>query len=201
MPTFLETERLRLRTFTADDADNLFGLNSDPDVMWYLSGGKPTPRETIEQRTIPRALGFYERYDHLGYWAVETRADGEFLGWFHLLPNDDGSVDLGYRLAKAAWNKGYGTEVSRALIARCFSDFGVERVTANAMTVNGASRRVMEKCGLRLIRTYAADNLPDIPGADQGAVEYAITREEWQAHSRRGTPEATDMQARARRAQ
>jgi RimJ/RimL family protein N-acetyltransferase len=184
MPIFLETERVRLRTFTADDTDSLYELHNDPDVMRYLNGGKPTSREAVEERTIPRALGFYEQYGHLGYWAAETKTDGEFLGWFHLLPNDDGSVDLGYRLAKAAWNQGYASEVSRALIARCFSGFGVERVTARAMTVNGASRRVMEKCGLRLIGSYAPDNLPDIPGAGQGAVEYAITREEW--HGRLG---------------
>jgi RimJ/RimL family protein N-acetyltransferase len=49
------------------------------------------------------------------------------------------------------------------------------------MTVNQPSRRVMEKCGLALVRSYHSDDVPDIPGADQGEVQYALTREQWQA--------------------
>ena len=79
MPTFLETDRLVLRGFTEADADRLYELNSDHDVMWFLTGGEPTPREEVRSRIIPFFLGFYERYDGLGFWAVETQAAGEFL--------------------------------------------------------------------------------------------------------------------------
>ena len=181
MPPFLETDRLVLRGFTEADADRLYELNSDHDVMWFLTGGEPTPREEVRSRIIPFFLGFYERYDGLGFWAVETQAAGEFLGWFHLRPAEDGSVDLGYRLRRAAWNQGYATEGSRALIRKCLTDLGVPRVVAYTMAVNQPSRRVMEKCGLALVRTYHSDDVPDIPGADQGEVEYALTREQWQA--------------------
>ena len=181
MPTFLETDRLVLRGFTEADAGHLYELNGDHDVMWFLSGGEPTPREEVRDRIIPFFLSFYERYEGLGFWAAETRAAGDFLGWFHLRPAEDDSVDLGYRLRKAAWNQGYATEGSRALIRKCFTDLGVVRVVAHTMTVNQPSRRVMEKCGLALVRTYHSDDVPDIPGADQGEVEYALTREQWQA--------------------
>ncbi len=183
MRIFLETERLVLRGFTEDDVDNLYELNGDRDVMWYLTGGEPTPREEVHDRIVPFFLSFYERDDGLGFWAAEakgTGGTGGFLGWFHLRPTDDGSVDLGYRLRKAAWNKGYATEGSQALIRKCFTDLGVDRVVAHTMTVNNASRRVMEKCGLVFVRVNDSADLPAIPGAEQGEVEYALTREQWQ---------------------
>jgi RimJ/RimL family protein N-acetyltransferase len=186
----LETERLRLRSFTADDVDLLYDLNGDRDVMWYLSGGEPTPREEVRDRVIPFFLGFYERYDGLGFWAAEAKETGDFLGWFHLRP-EEGGVELGYRFRKAAWNKGYATEGSFALIGKCFTDLGVQRIFAHTMSINVASRRVMEKCGLTFVRVFHADNLPAIPGADQGEVEYALTKDQWQAAAgANGRPEA-----------
>lgn len=181
MSIFLETERLVLRCASEDDVDHLYALNSDPDVMWFLSGGKPTPREEIRDRVIPFWLSFYEQFDGLGFWAAEARATRDFLGWFHLRPTEGEGVDLGYRLRKAAWNKGYATEGSRALIRKCFADLGVPCVVAHTMAVNHASRRVMEKCGLTFVRSYHSGDVPDIPGAEQGEVEYALTRQEWQA--------------------
>jgi RimJ/RimL family protein N-acetyltransferase len=180
MPVFLETERLVLRHFTADDVGNIYDLNSDPDVMWFLTGGEPTPREEVENRIIPRFLGFHERSGWQGYWAAEAKPAREFIGWFHLLPRDDGSVELGYRLRKEAWNNGYATETSRALIRKCFTDLGVDRMTARTMAVNHASRRVMEKCGLALADAHPSPSLPAIPGAERGEVLYALTRQQWE---------------------
>src|ERR1700729_2718561 len=77
----LETPRLILRQFTADDVDNLFDLNSDPEVMRYLTGGRPSPREEIRDQILPFHLGVYDRLDRLGTWAAESTATGEFLGW------------------------------------------------------------------------------------------------------------------------
>ena len=185
VPVFLETERLVLRHFTAEDARNLYDLNSDPDVMLFFTGGEPTPRADIENRVIPRFLGFHQRSSWQGYWAAEVKPEREFIGWFHLLPDENGNVDLGYRLRKAAWNKGYATEASRALVRKCFTELGVDRVTAHTLTVNRASRRVMEKCGLALVDTRPAPNLSGVPGADQGEVVYALTRQEWEDSARR----------------
>lgn len=185
MSIFLETDRLTLRRLTEDDAANLYDLNSDPDVMWFLTGGKPTPIEDIRAGVIPFILSFYERFEGLGYWAAQSRATGEFLGWFHFRPTDDGSIDLGYRLRKAAWNEGYATEGSRALIRKGFNEQDIGRVVAHAMAVNHPSRRVLEKCGLTFVRRFDDDTLPAIPGAEEGSVEYALTREEWQARPER----------------
>ncbi|HSZ40639.1 MAG TPA: GNAT family N-acetyltransferase [Trebonia sp.] len=192
--TVLETPRLVLRRFTPDDVDNLFRLNSDPEVMRYLTGGKPTPREEIRDQVIPFHLAVYGRLDRLGTWAAESAATGEFLGWFHFRPGPDGdtaNVDLGYRLRRAAWNKGYATEGSRALIGMGFTDLGVGRVFAHTMTVNAASRRVMEKCGLTLVRTIPYQGAYVMEDAEQGEVEYALTKTEWESRAANGAGDSS----------
>jgi RimJ/RimL family protein N-acetyltransferase len=181
-----ETPRLVLRQFTEDDVDNLFGLNSDPEVMRYLTGGRPTPREEIRDQIIPLHLAVYDRFDRLGTWAAESAATGEFLGWFHLRAGpgaDITNVDLGYRLRRSAWHQGYATEGSRALISLGFTDLRVERVFAHTMTINTASRRVMEKCGLTLVRTTPYEGTEIIEGAEHGEVEYAIIKSEWETRA------------------
>jgi RimJ/RimL family protein N-acetyltransferase len=184
MRIILETPRLVLRQFTEDDVDNLFDLNNDPEVMRYITGGRPTPREVIRDEVLPFHLAVYGRYDRLGTWAAESTATGEFLGWFHFRPGpgaDVTNVDLGYRVRRSAWNNGYATEASRALIRMGFTDLGVDRVFAHMMTVNTASRRVMEKCGLTLVRTTPYEGTDNIEGAEHGEVEYALTKPEWHA--------------------
>jgi RimJ/RimL family protein N-acetyltransferase len=178
---FLETARLRLRTATAGDVDHLYALNGDPEVMRYLTGGAGTPREQIRDRVIPFWLGLYDRYDGFGYWVAEIRDSGEFLGWFHLRPDTGDGAELGYRLCRAGWGQGYATEGSLALIRKGFTELGVTRVFAHTMTVNAGSRRVLEKCGLVLTRTFRSDAVPAIDGAEQGEVEYALTRADWLA--------------------
>jgi len=186
MHIILETPRLALRQFTEDDVDNLLDLNSDPEVMRYLTGGRPTPRQEIRDQIIPFHLAVYDRLDRLGTWAAESTVTGEFLGWFHFRPGpgtDITNIDLGYRLRRSAWNMGYATEGSRALVSMGFTDLGVERVFAHTMTVNIASRRVMEKCGLTLVRTISYEGADVIEGAEHGEVEYALTKPEWETRT------------------
>ncbi|WP_020539985.1 GNAT family N-acetyltransferase [Nonomuraea coxensis] len=166
----LETARLILRPFTTADADHLVALHNDAEVMRHLNGGKPVPRERIVGETLPR----FVRGD---FHAAVEKASGDFLGWFHLRPAEGGPADeleLGYRLHRAAWGKGYATEGSLALIDRAFGELGARRVFAQTMAVNLRSRRVMEKCGMRLVRTFHEDWPDPIEGSDQGEVEYEL---------------------------
>lgn len=184
MEIHAETERLILRRFTDQDVDLLVELDSDPDVMFYLNAGTPTPRAEVADDVLPAFLRHYRRWPGYGFWAIIRRSDGEFLGWVHLRPELESPEDepeLGYRLRRSAWGQGYAAEASRAVIDRAFADFGARRVVASTMAVHGASRRVMDKAGLRLARTFRADWPVRIPGDEHGDVEYAITREEWQA--------------------
>lgn len=190
----LETERLTLRAFTLADADALVALDGDPVVMRWLTGGVATPREEIARRILPGFIAASACGDGYGVWAAESRATGEFLGWFAFRPTDGataqrGEVSLGYRLRRAVWGQGYATEGARALIHQGFRESGVQRVVATTYQENQASRRVLEKAGLRLIRRYRptpaelAASATFVPGGevwDGDDLEYAITRAEWE---------------------
>jgi RimJ/RimL family protein N-acetyltransferase len=190
MRVHLNTDRLTLRRLTADDLDALVELDSDPEVMRHLTGGRPTPRDQLRDDVLPRLLAWYDRGDRTGYWAAVERATGEFLGWFHFRPATgptpagapprDG-IELGYRLRRVAWGHGYATEGSRALIRAGFTEHGVRRVFAETMAVNAASRRVMEKAGLRYVATFHLPWPEPIAGAEHGEVQYALTHAEWSA--------------------
>ncbi|MFB0619538.1 GNAT family N-acetyltransferase [Streptomyces sp. AGS-58] len=182
MHVFLETDQLVLRPFTDADTDDLFALDDDPDVMRFINGGRPTTREAIRAQTLPWLLHDYPCFGTRGYWAAQDKA-GTFLGWFEFRPLDERSptvVELGYRLNKAAWGRGYATEGSRALIGKGFTDLGVERVIANTMAVNTRSRRVMEKAGLSFLRHFTGDWPEAIVGSEQGEVEYGLARSDWE---------------------
>jgi RimJ/RimL family protein N-acetyltransferase len=193
MQVLLETERLVLRRFTEDDANNLYHLDSDPDVMRFLSGGTPTPRDVIETDILPRFLRYDERFPGLGFWVAIDKASGGFLGWFGFRALDKANpsdVRLGFRLRKDAWGKGYATEGARALIRMGFTELGVQRVVATTYQNNLASRRVMEKAGMTQSRTFrmTAADLDSIDtyhvtsqylweGDD---VEYSLQRADWE---------------------
>jgi RimJ/RimL family protein N-acetyltransferase len=183
MRVFLETERILLRRFTESDVGNLHDLDGDPEVMRFLNGGKPTPRDMIRNETLPRFLRSYEPFEGFGVWAAIERWSGEFVGWFEFCPRKGAGpeeVELGYRLRRSAWGKGYATEGSRALIRKGFTELGVQRVMAETMAVNAASRRVMEKAGLRYVRTFHQQWPERIEGDEQGDVEYALTKADWE---------------------
>jgi RimJ/RimL family protein N-acetyltransferase len=189
----IETRRMLLRPLSADDAGLLHELDSDPEVMRYLSGGPPTPLQAIESRILPGMLAIAAAGDGHGAWAAMDHASGAFVGWFMLRPGSDGvSSEAGYRLLRRWWGRGLATEGLEALLQRAFVEMGRERVFGTTYEENHASRRVMEKAGMRLVRRFR-------PGAEQLAagntfeptdeepwpgedVEYAIGRQEWWQH-------------------
>ena len=179
----IETERMVLRAFNADDVDNLVELDGDPEVMRYLTGGQPTSREAVRTGTLPWLMARPEPGGASGGWAAVERSTGAFLGWFSLRaghgPPDE--LQLGYRLRRSAWGRGYATEGSRALIDRAFSEFAVRRVWATTMAVNTRSRRAAEKAGMTHTRTYHEHFDDPIPGTEHGEVEYAVTRADWES--------------------
>ncbi len=176
MTTFLETERLRLRHLTADDEGALLALHSDAEVMRYLG----PPQVQIDMAYY---LGLYDRFPGFGFWAAIEKATGSFLGWFLFRPPKvdppHGTIELGYRLHTAAWGRGFATEGAIALVDKGFAELGVERVVADTMAVNTGSRAVMEKAGLRFVRSFRYPESALLEGGEHGDVEYALTREEW----------------------
>jgi RimJ/RimL family protein N-acetyltransferase len=171
-----------LRRFTAADAGALAALHGDAAVMRYIDDGRPVPGEVVERETLPAILREYAVLpDGFGQFAAEAP---DFAGWFSLKPAasvglDPADVELGYRLRPAVWGRGLATEGAGLLLRRAFTELGVDRVVATTMTVNTASRRVLEKAGLRHVDTFFADWPDPVPGAEHGDVVYAVTRQEW----------------------
>jgi RimJ/RimL family protein N-acetyltransferase len=193
MDIVLSSARLALRRFAQSDADLLVELDGDPEVMRYLTGGEPTPRDRIETVILPEMLALYDEDPAFGYLAAFEYDTGDFVGWFELrIPEDvppgplPAVFELGYRLRRAHWGRGYATEVSRLLVEHAFADFAAVRVFATTMAVNTASRRVLTKVGMSYVGTYYPD-LPPIPGAKHGDVVYALSRPVWE--SRKNTQE------------
>ncbi|KQS67056.1 GNAT family N-acetyltransferase [Modestobacter sp. Leaf380] len=175
------TPRLRLRPVRPADGDDVVALHGDPEVMRHLGGGRPVPPARVRGLDLPRLLADYGPVP-LGCWAAEDRATDEFVGWFELRPMVGGSADaveLGYRLRRSAWGRGLATEGARALVDAVFTATDVDEVVATTMAVNTGSRRVMEKVGLTWRRTYTEESPDQIPGAEHGEVEYALSREDW----------------------
>jgi RimJ/RimL family protein N-acetyltransferase len=191
MDIFLETKRLILRRFTEADLDNLVDLDSDPEVMRWINGGRPTSREVLQEH-LAWYIGYYARSPGYGFWAAIEKSSGDFVGWFHLRPQPDldsssDEPELGYRLRKTAWRKGYATEASRELIQKAFTELRARRVVASTDSINVASRRVMEKCGMVAVRTFLGHRPDDIDGEELEVVEYALTRADW---ARQNTPDS-----------
>ena len=184
---FLQTRRLFLRRFTPADAPLLYALDSDPEVMRYISKGQPTPLATIENEVLPRWLAYYDQGDPIGYWAAHEHASGTFIGWFHFRPDHDTPEDmeLGYRLQRSAWGQGYATEGSRTIIAKAFTAWGVQHIIAKTPVANTASQRVMQKCGLRREKffVYPEHLLPGWTTDERRAVQYGLTQEAYLAAS------------------
>ncbi|MBI5372725.1 MAG: GNAT family N-acetyltransferase [Sphingobacteriales bacterium] len=159
MNVIIETDRLLLRLFEPGDAPLLYELNQDPEVTLYT--GDPFrdlahAREVLEQVILPQ----YALHQH-GRWAVHLKPGLEFIGWCGLkyIPERD-EVDLGYRLKKTAWGRGYATEAAYASIKYGFEKRGLRRIIGRAMPGNLASCHVLEKCGMRFIGEEIADGHP-----------------------------------------
>jgi RimJ/RimL family protein N-acetyltransferase len=171
------TARLSLSLVRETDRENLVALERDAEVMRYLNGGRPTPDDGADE-----GAGFLmPRGREHDVWAAVEKGSGAFVGWFSLRIVREGVAELGFRLRREAWGRGYATEGARALVAKGFGEFGLARIVATTMAVNRGSRRVMEKVGL----THVGNDhrcWPDpLPGSDLGDVEYEIARDAWQA--------------------
>ena len=159
-------------------------LDSDPEVMRYLAG-RARSRAEVEA-AHGRRLKTAEPVAVLGFWVGHV--DGQFVGWWLLQPPErpdqgavEGQAELGYRLLRRYWRQGLASEGSRELLRHGFDDLGLKRVFAETMTANAGSRAVMSAVGLHLVRTFHHELDENLPDADLGEVEYAISRAEWRA--------------------
>ena len=149
-----------IRPLRESDLPELMVLEQDPEVLRYITDGKPLPTADIEAR-LHKAIDFYQHHGGLGKFAVIDREHHDFLGWACLQPLDQTSeIEIGYRLHQKAWGRGIATETSQLLRDYFFDQLGHKRLVGVVRADNLASKRVLEKTGLQYIKEAVYYNTP-----------------------------------------
>ncbi len=146
----LHTERLILRPWREADVEPFAALNGDPEVRRYF----PTVLSRAESDSNAEFLSSAFAPEGYGPWAVEVPDVAPFVGFVGIwkVSFDDpprGRVEIGWRLARAHWGRGYATEAARAALAFGFGPGGLDEIVAFVVPANRASRSVMDRIGLR----------------------------------------------------
>ena len=144
----VETERLTFRKFVDEDLPLLIEQRADPDVNRYLGGPKRQNAEALSIR-IKFYMDCYEKFG-FGMCPMIWKETGEIIGGAGLQPLEDtGEIEVGYSIIKRYWGLGIGTEAARGWLEYGFNTVGLERIVAVAVVENAASRRIMEKLGMK----------------------------------------------------
>jgi RimJ/RimL family protein N-acetyltransferase len=182
----LETARLILRPWEARDAEPFAAMNADPRVMRHF----PRCLDRAASDALMARMRARSARDGLTYAATERRVDGAFLGMIGLIRTDlpgtpvDGAVEIGWRLAHAAWGHGYATEGAVAWLDYCFAVLDLPEILSFTSRPNLRSQAVMRRLGMR--RDPARDF--DHPRIAEGSplrrhLTWALSRDEWMARA------------------
>lgn len=168
----LETERLLLRPFRADDLDAYAAMCADPDVMRYLGDGQPLNREDA-WRQMASFIGHWSLRG-FGMWAVEERGTGALVGRVGLhYPEGWPGREVGWTLAREHWGKGYAFEAAAASLDHAFRALEWPRAISVIDPENYRSIRVAERLGERFDR--------EIELRGRRTLVYSIDRDDWRA--------------------
>ena len=157
------TERLIMRSWRESDLAPWAAMNADPEVRRYV-GPLLTPGQAEAW-----VLNFQDNLDRhgFGFWALEVRASGEFIGFTGLDIVDEEmpvtGIEIGWRLARSAWGHGYATEAALGALAYGFDTMGLLEIVAVTMARNLRSRAVMQRIGMT---TDPAEDFDD-PDVDE----------------------------------
>jgi RimJ/RimL family protein N-acetyltransferase len=166
----LKTDRLGLRNWLPEDAAPFIEMCQDPEVMQHF------PDLLSSEETIGLIGRLTKHFDTYGYtyFAIDVLETSEFIGFTGLANQTWESeftpcVDMGWRLKRSAWGKGYATEAAAACLEAAGTKFGLKEVLAFATDTNEASEKVMKKIGMQRIGTVQH---PAILGDDR--FEYCV---------------------------
>ncbi|MDH5598405.1 MAG: GNAT family N-acetyltransferase [Cyclobacteriaceae bacterium] len=158
MKIITETERLIIREIGEADVEAMLELHSDPEVHKYL--GNKTISSIKEIKEIINFLRQqYEKYK-VGRWAMIDKNSNEFIGWTGIeyvtkeINGHKNYYDLGYRLKKQYWGKGYATESAIACLEYAFNQLQLNKVYAMADYRNKGSNNILKKSGMSFIETF-----------------------------------------------
>jgi RimJ/RimL family protein N-acetyltransferase len=145
----LTTDRLLLRPWRDADREPFGAMSTDPEVMEFFP--IPLTREESDAFVDRTEQGFAER--GWGWFAIEERASGAFVGVSGLAPvrfeaHFTPAIEIGWRLARSAWGKGFATEAARASVRFAFDELGLDEVVAFADAENARSLAVMRRLGM-----------------------------------------------------
>ena len=177
----LQSTRLLLRPFSDSDADALFAMHSNADVMRYWDAPPWKERQRAERFiTTCREIAEAGTGTRL---AAERIVDGSFIGWCGLTRwnPDYRSASLGYCFDDATWGHGYATESARTVLGWAFDAWGVNRVQAEVDTRNAPSARVLEKLGFVREGMLREDCV--VNGEVSDSWVYGLLRREWRTPS------------------
>ncbi|WP_237386204.1 GNAT family N-acetyltransferase [Xenorhabdus sp. Sc-CR9] len=146
----LETERLFLRAWKEEDREPFFRLNSNPEVMEFFPDTLTKEQSNVFVDNIIRK---FETQDGWGLWAIELKQGGEFIGFVGLnIPNIEFPfspfVEIGWRLDKPFWGKGYACEAARRILDFAFTETELEEIVAFTTVSNYRSEIIMKKLGM-----------------------------------------------------
>ena len=176
----IETERLVLRSWRAEDVDDFLIVNSDPAVMAML--GPAMDRDQVAA-TIVRMQGIEAEHGHC-FWAMVRAQDDRVIGWCGAIRGTAGPVmgqlEIGWRLARDCWGQGYATEAAAATLGWLFANRADAAAWAITTPANRGSRAVMERLGMTYLPELDFDH-PGVPADDPllRHVTYRIGREQW----------------------
>jgi ribosomal-protein-alanine N-acetyltransferase len=145
MTLILETKRLRLRTWTIDDAESAFELWGNSDVMKFV--GKPFASVEVARRALQNAIVAQEKHG-VSLWAVVEKSSRTVIGCCGFHPHETG-LELAYHFVPSTWGNGYATEASRACLKYGFEKLDAAKIVAFTHTENIGSYRVLEKLGMK----------------------------------------------------
>lgn len=170
-PPTLSTDRLLLRPWRDTDLEPIAALNADPEVMRFF------PALLSEAETVAALQRYRDKMARDGYsfMPAELRETGEVIGMIGLgyLEMDADfcpCVEVGWRLARRFWGKGYAPEGARAWVDYGFNVLGLERIVAQTAIQNAPSRRVMDKIGMRPERSFWHPKLGDCPRLERSVL-------------------------------
>ena len=168
----IKTERLTLRKFLMEDAEDILEYAGDAETAKFL---KWEGFHTLGEAKADICDSYWSRP---GIWAVELAESGKMIGDIILrLIHDHDKAKIGYLLNRQYWRKSYAAEAMRAVMRLCFEGLAVNRVEGDHFAGNEASGRVMEKCGM--VREAVKLQGALVKGVFMDVVYYGITKEDY----------------------
>lgn len=150
VPQTLRTDRLILREWADGDLEPFAELNADTEVMQFF----PAPLLRAQSDAFAERIRADLRAQGWGLWAVEEIAGAPFIGFVGLMrvrfeAHFAPAVEVGWRLARGSWGRGYAPEAATAAVDVAFGPLGLDEVVSMTSVTNVKSRRVMDKLGMR----------------------------------------------------